>query len=144
MEDAKRNKRFCGLFALYLLVLFRITVFRPGFLHPNWLGGTINLQVWISYSMWARAGLWRIFWFDFLGNIFCFVPFGLWLGRRQVPFPLCMAAGLGLSLLIEILQFVLGTGISDVDDLLLNTIGVLLGWILFLLCRRISQPDSRH
>ena len=39
--------------------------------------------------------------------------------------------GFGLSLLIELLQFVFGTGVSEVDDLILNTLGTLIGFVIF-------------
>lgn len=38
-----------------------------------------------------------------------------------------LLCGLGLSLVIEILQYLFGTGVSGLDDLTLNTLGVWIG-----------------
>ena len=49
------------------------------------------------------------------------------------------ALGLGLSLLVEACQYLLGTGVPDVDDLLLNTLGAMLGYGLHCLHRRLKR-----
>ena len=70
-----------------------------------------------------RNGLENLF-----GNIVLFIPLGFLavLALRQ---SLAVILGLGaaLSLLIETTQFVLGDRWSDIDDVLLNTTGTLLG-----------------
>ena len=38
--------------------------------------------------------------------------------------------GLMLSILIESLQWVLNTGLTDVDDVIYNSGGALLGWLM--------------
>jgi glycopeptide antibiotics resistance protein len=73
---------------------------------------------------------------NLLGNIIGFVPLGLLL-----PFLLpwfrnifkITATGFLLSLSYELAQLVLGLGVFDVDDLILNTTGCLAGYILFKL-----------
>ena len=69
------------------------------------------------------------------GNVLIFVPLGflpplLWKKWRHfwATLPLCA----GVSLLIEFLQLFLGRSV-DVDDLILNTLGGLMGYILFCL-----------
>lgn len=39
-----------------------------------------------------------------------------------------MGGTLNLTLFIETTQYILGTGISEIDDLILNTFGSLIGW----------------
>lgn len=71
------------------------------------------------------------------GNIVCFMPMGMVLpilSRRKwrfikVTVVCCMA-----SCSVELLQFVTKLGSCDVDDIILNTIGGLLGYFLFLIC----------
>lgn len=42
--------------------------------------------------------------------------------------------GLLFSLFIETMQYILGTGISELDDLILNTLGAVIGaWIVGIL-----------
>ena len=69
------------------------------------------------------------------GNVLIFVPLGflpplLWKKWRHLwaTLPLCA----GVSLLIEFLQLFLGRSV-DVDDLILNVLGGLMGYILFCL-----------
>ena len=76
------------------------------------------------------------------GNILAFLPLGflsplLFLRLRRW----FRMAGIGLlvSLVIEILQLVSGAGVFDVDDLILNTVGTILGYAVFALLRKVLQ-----
>ncbi|WP_244884944.1 VanZ family protein [Singulisphaera acidiphila] len=74
-----------------------------------------------------------------VGNLAAFIPLGfLWPffqgGRTSVWRVGWLSAA--LSLLIETLQFASGRRIADVDDLLLNTLGGLLGYGMYLVLRR--------
>jgi len=65
---------------------------------------------------------------NLFGNIVLFIPLGF-LAVLALRRSLVLIVGLGaaLSLLIETAQFVLGDRWSDIDDVLLNTTGTLLG-----------------
>ena len=52
-------------------------------------------------------------------------------------------AALLLSLLIECAQFVLGCGISEIDDLLLNTLGAMAGYACLPLARLVSGKHEK-
>ena len=63
------------------------------------------------------------------GNVIGFLPFGFFLpilSRRLRNGAVVTALGFGLSLLVESIQLVFKVGCFDVDDLILNTLGVLL------------------
>ena len=77
----------------------------------------------------------------FLGNILVFVPFGLLmpvLSARVRSWPRALLAGLAFSGSIELAQLAVSLAVGywyrmpDVDDLLLNVVGVLLGYALFV------------
>lgn len=122
----RERRRFAPVFLCYLAVLFRITVFRSGFgTHPAF-GGSVNAALFTGYSAMLAAGRWRSFVYLFFGNILWFVPFGFFL-RRRCRLSRTVALGFLLSLCIESLQFVFATGVSEPDDLILNTAGALLG-----------------
>ena len=82
---------------------------------------------------------------NLLGNVIMFVPFGffaalLWRGfswRRA------LGTGLGITLCVECWQLLVGR-FFDVDDLLLNTLGVLLGYWLWRLLRRLAPQFTRR
>ena len=47
------------------------------------------------------------------------------------------------STLIEILQMLTKAGVCDIDDVILNTAGAVIGYILFLLCEMIFRKAER-
>lgn len=76
------------------------------------------------------------------GNLLLFIPFG-WLvpliWKKWDRLPRVAGAALALSFLIEASQL-LNNRFSDVDDLIINTAGALLGYALFC---RTSRPKDR-
>ena len=71
-----------------------------------------------------------------LGNIAMFVPLGffpalLWRGWKWWK---TVLLGCGCSCAIEFIQFFIGRS-TDIDDVILNTTGALLGFVLWGLCR---------
>lgn len=80
---------------------------------------------------------------NLFGNIVGFIPFGLLL---PILFPkvknivLVMISTFMLSLCFEVFQLIFKVGCFDVDDLLLNTIGGFLGYIIF----KILTVRSAH
>ena len=65
------------------------------------------------------------------GNVFAFVPFGLFVGyylrKKKFAFIKTALLGFAFTVLIEGIQLVTKVGICDIDDVVLNTIGVLIG-----------------
>lgn len=82
------------------------------------------------------------------GNIIGFVPLGilfplLFSGLRKVW--KTVPAVFMISLLFETTQLYTGLGVFDVDDLLLNTIGGLAGYLLYFIGKKLfaaSQPPE--
>ena len=77
-----------------------------------------------------------------LGNILGFVPFGYILpvisDQMRNGF-LVTLSGLCFSLTAEVIQLVTKAGCFDVDDLILNTFGAALGYVLFVICNYIRR-----
>ena len=83
-------------------------------------------------------GNFNYFLINFVGNIVMFLPIGfciplLW---RLKP-GWAVAVGAACSLFIELMQLRLARG-TDVDDLILNTLGALLGMLSYLLFRKVA------
>ncbi|APT19018.1 hypothetical protein FC62_GL000407 [Amylolactobacillus amylotrophicus DSM 20534] len=130
------------LFVFYIMLLLALTVFRGTYfpwqlrfyfdrpltqINFNFLSETLKL---------TRGASLLDFIYNLFGNIFWFVPFGFlfpqvfrWFNRA---WRTILAGGL-FSLLIESLQLVLYTGVSDLDDVFFNLIGTLIGYVLFAL-----------
>lgn len=98
----------------------------------NWLfQGGFDFRVTIHHEIAGllSGGSWQL-----AGNVLLYVPLGLllplvWKSGWQIP-----AVGLLLSLVTELGQPVVGRSF-DVDDLIANTLGTLVGWLLFFLVR---------
>lgn len=69
------------------------------------------------------------------GNVVAFMPFGFLVsclaGRRQNVFTIFLKTLL-FSFIIEVIQYFSRTGAFDVDDLILNTLGGILGYFCYL------------
>ena len=121
------------LFLSYLVIVLRITVFRSTFtLQHLCQNGKIILTLFEGYIDLVRRGDWFAFTYLFVGNIVWFVPFGMYLqyiGKQKTLLHTAIY-GFLFSLLIETLQYVFGTGFSELDDLVLNTLGAWIGGVL--------------
>jgi len=76
------------------------------------------------------------------GNILAFIPFGVILPVLSVGTRRFWRVGLlslELSFVIETIQLISKVGSFDVDDLLLNTIGGLLGYFIFWICNQVRR-----
>lgn len=78
---------------------------------------------------------------NLIGNVVIFMPFGFFgaVASSHRSFLRTSLDGFLLSLLIEIFQLVTTVGCFDVDDLLLNTIGTVLGYVTFIICNIIRR-----
>jgi glycopeptide antibiotics resistance protein len=120
-------------------ILPMISINTPGGVFPGmWRGRFVNLVPFETIKMyltmendsvtdWGQLPI-----LNLLGNIGLFVPFGLLFpvvsSRHKFIYTLC--AGAVFSLLIEVIQYFIGRS-SDVDDLILNTAGSCVGFLLF-------------
>ncbi|SHI23568.1 VanZ like family protein [Sporobacter termitidis DSM 10068] len=147
MRKAKLYKIFgWAVFAVYLCVLLEITVFRHDFLeNPPFTNGSIKLVPFAGYADILSRRRYLSFIYLFGGNIAWFIPFGFllpYLAGRAKPPQTAAIYGFLLSLAIELSQFAFGTGQSEVDDLLLNTLGAVLGGLL--LKAYIKRRDKKR
>lgn len=85
-----------------------------------------------------RVGGWDLV-VNLMGNVVAFLPLGalLWrLDSRRSGVGGALAVGAGFSALIETAQFLSGRRVADVDDILLNAVGTVLG---LLVARRLAR-----
>jgi len=79
-----------------------------------------------------------------LGNFLLFIPFGIFLGILKVSQVLrALLYGLLFSVVIELLQLLqthllLGTRAVDIDDLILNSLGVVVGFLFYTTFKRVE------
>lgn len=122
-----RAERLLGI--AYLAALFQITVLRGGIdWHAVFAGGRAMPQLLPLKTTFdeARRGLWPLI-YHALGNMLWFFPMGVLLRRKKAW--LALATGACASACIELMQLLLMTGATDIDDVLFNALGALLGWL---------------
>lgn len=148
LKDPKNRKRilWCGrvLFFLYMACLIYFLFFSERY------GRTLsnreyhyNLELFKEIKrFWTyrkELGLETVV-VNLVGNVGVFVPVGMavpLLYERFRRFPQVALLSFEVSLAAEVIQLVAKVGTFDVDDLLLNTIGGCIGYVLFILCRHI-------
>ncbi|MBB1286569.1 VanZ family protein [Flavisolibacter sp. BT320] len=78
--------------------------------------------------------------FNLAGNILLFVPLGLLLPlvvRSTATFVKIMVSTMALSVCFEVYQRIAQIGKADIDDVLLNTLGGMIGYGIFSFLKRI-------
>ena len=81
---------------------------------------------------------------NLIGNTAMFIPLGIvWPGvfKKLNTHWKVITAGFGVSLTIEILQLPFFDRATDIDDLILNTLGFLMGYGIYLLAMRKKKYD---
>jgi glycopeptide antibiotics resistance protein len=71
----------------------------------------------------------------FFGNIIWFIPLGVMLPivMKRKKFFLTIAIGFLFSFTIETIQYLFYKGVAELDDLILNTLGVAIGYSIYQL-----------
>ena len=120
--------------ASYLFAILFLLVLRSGH-GGSYYAGT-NFELFYGYRQLTRSFTSHGF-LNELMNILIFVPFGFFFAlpfgesrKRWLVIPL----GALTSLLVEVLQYLFGLGIADVDDLFNNTLGTVCGFALARCC----------
>lgn len=132
------------IFVLYIFFLLYFLIFselygRSGVMENYHYNLTPFQEIERFWEYREQLGIWS--YINLFGNILIFVPFGFFepLASKKRSFWATLVDGCLLSLLVEIFQLVAKVGRFDVDDLLLNTTGVAIGYICFLIWNAIRR-----
>ncbi len=79
---------------------------------------------------------------EILINIFLFIPYGMYLGELTEKKSLTIGMIILTSFIFELLQYILHIGISDITDVMMNTLGGIIG-ILFISILRHKIGNSK-
>ena len=102
-------------------------------MYPFWINLTPIVHMFDVYDGWL---------INIIGNIAMFIPVGLvWpFGFKKLDtIGKTVLAGAGYTLFIEITQLPFYLRCSDIDDLIMNTTGVLIGAIIYFGVKRIKN-----
>lgn len=120
-------------FIIYILCLFQVVTFTDD---VTW--STNNFIPFKEISRYSITS--RLFLKNVIGNMIMFLPFGFFISyylENKKPY-LTLLLTLIASIAIELVQLSIGR-VFDVDDILLNLCGGLLGFGLYYLLYRISE-----
>ena len=142
-NDKQRGRKLLTLlFWIYIAVLLRITVFREDFSFDHLMeNGNVNPELFTAYIPFLRGGFIGLFIYLFVGNIVWFIPLGGYLLWKHEKCTVLQATIIGflLSLVIEASQYVFGVGVTELDDLVLNTTGTLIGAVFMWAFRKLRE-----
>jgi glycopeptide antibiotics resistance protein len=150
---AKRTRWLaaCALIAygalLIRLVVFKaIPVIRLGHLRLRFAGTHTGPGNFVPFKsivpLLSGQGNHLINMVNLFGNIIPFMPIGLLapLVVRSISWQKALVLGVVTGLTFEVMEVVFRVGIFDVDDILLNAFGVMLGYGVFVMFKRRAQP----
>lgn len=148
----KQDKTLKIIWWMYIALLFVFVVvkFKGSFYELSDRVNSYSMQDSINYNLipfrsisthimhitqwWALKNL--------LGNIIPFIPFGFLLPIAYKKFSSMINVfyvGIASILLIEVFQFFTKLGNFDVDDIILNMIGIVCGYLVFLLAKSLLK-----
>lgn len=117
---------------LYILCLFYVVTFQD----VSWSSSNfIPFQEMFRYQLGSRLFLKNV-----VGNMLMFLPYGFFVSyflQLKKPWSIFLLSLL-CSCTIETIQLVIGR-VFDVDDILLNVVGGMIGYILYCLIKKCKQ-----
>lgn len=119
------------LFAAYLLILLWLVLFKfsyePFAVIRDFQTRSLNL-IPFAYS---RNG-------EMIANVLAFIPFGVMLGVnfKQIEWRYKLAVIFAFSVAVEIIQYCLAIGATDITDVIMNTLGGSLGLAFYAVISR--------
>lgn len=145
----KREKRIRGLgkvlFILYVAFLVYFLLFsdwygRTGEMNEYRYNLVLFKEIKRFWEYREELGPFAVF-TNLFGNILIFMPFGFFIpmASKYRSFFMTLLYSFGLSFCVELFQLITKVGSFDVDDLLLNTIGGVAGYIVFVICNSIRR-----
>lgn len=119
-------------FIIYIMCLFYVVTFQD---YGRGNSNFIPFNEILRYSFLSKGFIRNI-----VGNLIMFVPFGFFTAyflrvkRYHVPFIICML----VSMIIELTQTQIGR-VFDIDDIILNVIGGIIGYLIYKILYKIKE-----
>jgi glycopeptide antibiotics resistance protein len=142
MKEIRCNRLLLGIsFFIYVVLLIWVIIFK----WTNFFSVTVSINNFRHLDLASRydACYEWFFYFelkDLILNIILFLPLGIFyllvLKRRFLVIPL----GFLLVILLEISQFFTCVGMFNVYDIFGNMIGIILGYLFYLVFKKIYTP----
>ena len=148
-DSTKRKIKFLSvlLFILYVLLLVYFLFFSEEYgrvtaeerVYRYNLVPFVEIRRFCIYR--KQLGMFALI-TNLFGNVIGFIPYGFILpviAHKCRNGLFIVASGFSLSLLVETVQLIAKVGCFDVDDLILNTLGAAIGYMLFAVCNYLRR-----
>ena len=135
------------LFIIYMCVLVYVVFFAEAMGRTPQDGYVYNLtplkeiKRFMKY-IWDNDALGRAARLNIFGNIIAIIPFGIYLpytSESKLGFISTFLYTFSLSLTIELVQLITKVGSCDVDDIILNALGGVIGYILWYIYTKLRK-----
>lgn len=140
MEKGKTNALMIVLTVIYVMVVAWIILFKM--LPISEIGSMDHLRsinlIPFHYDEETSSHFSEV-----IENILIFVPLGVYLrilGKHSL---FAVACGAAFSLFLEIVQFILGIGATDITDLIMNTLGEAVGVLIYSCLKSIFKDVEK-
>jgi len=137
-----RNRLTFALFVVYLIALFWILVFKLG-VHFSYMGGERSINL-IPFSEPVILNG-KLDFGEMIMNVLIFVPLGVYAGilfKRWI-FAKKLLLFFLVSLIIEGVQFILAIGAFDITDIINNTVGGIIGLMIYTGTEKVSRNSVK-
>lgn len=124
---------FLYIFTLTFLILFKLSLDIPSLVTTR----SINL-IPFYYDKETTFHLKEI-----IENILIFIPLGLLLKMKDLSYKKIFLLGFILSFTYEFLQYIFSIGVSDITDIITNTIGAILGSLVYSILSHFIHNKSK-
>ena len=138
------KRYYAVLIAFYTFFFFFMMFYGCG-RHPEYGFLQLNPFQSIKYFLNYHQFFSHKFLVNIVGNILVFIPFG-WLGildKRLSNLPLLCFLFIAWISAIELTQYYTARGTADVDDVFLNTFGMLIGYSLLKIATWLNVANIR-
>lgn len=121
------------LLAVYLLLLTGVVVFKLPFFRINVGTRIVNWHLYLGVFSSGRVSV------DVIYNIIFFIPLGIFIGmlNNASSFFRKLAPIVALTLVYEATQYIFAIGTTDITDIINNTLGGVIGVVIYSLIYKI-------
>ncbi len=158
-KEAYGSRKLRMIFILYLLLVIRLIIFKYPYdqlkgIVNTWEKGVIlegldtanftlfkTIRMYIDYSYMLNS------FENLVGNVVVFIPFGFlfpYVFRRGRNFLIMLLNVFCFVLGIEVFQLFSAFGAFDVDDILLNCVGAVLGYLIYFIFEAIRKRSFKN
>lgn len=141
MENKKQHNLTMTLFIVYFCILIWLLLFKMSFsFDALYRSRSINIIPFLG-SVIVNG---KIYINEIINNVIVFIPIGIYTCMLKPNWPITKKVSVAffISLAIEILQFILAIGATDITDLIGNIIGGVIGIGIFYLIIKVFKNKT--